>query len=102
MLDFHSKEIKSKVLSRFMESIHKSIKYVSDLLLIYKIEMGSKLDKKLMIYLWFWLVKIHFLNNLKGKRFFWSFWFFDPSKFGQQLNIVVCESKINSKTSAGQ
>ena len=38
LLDFHSKEIKSKVLSRFTVWIYKS---TDDSLLIYKIEVGS-------------------------------------------------------------
>ena len=42
MLDFHSKEIKSKVLSKYTQDLCIS-------LLIYKIEVGSKLGKKLMI-----------------------------------------------------
>ena len=53
MLGFHSKDIKSKVLSRSTEWIHKSFPYVFILSLIYKIGVGSKLDeKKVMIYVW--------------------------------------------------
>ena len=40
MLDFLSKEIKSKVLSRFTEGIHKSTQDLSISLPIYEIEVG--------------------------------------------------------------
>ena len=54
MLDFHSKEIKSKVLNRFNESINKSTVDLSISLLNYETEVGSKLDlKELMNYHWF-------------------------------------------------
>ena len=43
MWDFHSKEIKSKVFSRFTDWMYKSTKYVSILWLIHKIEISSKL-----------------------------------------------------------
>ena len=43
MLDFHFKEIKRKVFSRFTEWISKSTD-LSISLLIYKIEIGSKSD----------------------------------------------------------
>ena len=49
MLDFRSKEINSKVLSRLTELINKSTKYLSILSLIYKIEVGSKLNLNKLI-----------------------------------------------------
>ena len=54
MLDFHSKEIKTEVLSKFTVRINKSIEELFIPFLICKIAVGSKSDfKKLMIYLWF-------------------------------------------------
>ena len=49
MLDFHSKNIETKVLWRFTELIYKSNKELSISSFIYKIKVGSKLSKKLMI-----------------------------------------------------
>ena len=46
MLDFHPKEIKSNVLSRFTEWIYISTEDLSSSALIYKIEIDSKLDKR--------------------------------------------------------
>ena len=44
MLDFHSKEMKSKVLSKFQNKSKNLLKDVSILSFIYNIEFGSKLD----------------------------------------------------------
>ena len=44
MLDFHSKEIKLKVSCWFTEGIYKSTEDLTIVLLIYKIEVDSKLD----------------------------------------------------------
>ena len=45
MLDFHSNEIKSNLLSRFTELLYKSSEYLYISLLMYKIEVGSELVK---------------------------------------------------------
>ena len=47
MYDYHSKEIKSKVLRKFSEWIFKSSKSVSIQLLIYNNERDLKLDKNI-------------------------------------------------------
>ena len=87
MLDFHSKETIAKVLSKFTEWFYKFTEDLSISLLLYKIEVGSKLDeKRVMIYLRFKLVEKSILSNLEGKRFlkflfwFWSFKFCTASQ----------------------
>ena len=44
MFGFHSKEIKSNTLKRFIECSYKPTQDLSILLLNHKIEVGSKLD----------------------------------------------------------
>ena len=46
MLDFHTKEMKSKVLSRFTEWIYKSTTDLHIFYLVRKIKVGTKLYKK--------------------------------------------------------
>ena len=56
MLGFPSKDIKSKVSSRFKEWIYKSTEVVFILLLIYKIDVGSKLDFIFSINDWYMIL----------------------------------------------